>query len=169
MAHRERIMPLQLQVHPAEATPAPKRPRHAVLDLCGSQVKTYLEDAPTQREQYNMYIDGSYRQDWPEDLSMSAGGFCLNHQGHWFNFSCLLLGGAPNSTRAELGAIYVGCVRLLNAIQERKIDTASSEVHMHTDCQGAANVLKRKGARMKSAKNNFTDIITGVLQCSGIA
>jgi hypothetical protein len=132
---------------------------------------TYLEDAPTQREQYNMYIDGSHRPDWPTDLSMSAGGYCLNQQGHWFNFSCLLLGGRPNSTRAELGAIYVGCVRLLKAIQERRIDTASCEVHMHTDCQGAANVLKRKGARMVSAKkkNNFTHVITGGLGCRTVA
>jgi hypothetical protein len=140
-----------------------------VLDLCGSQIKTYLEDAPTQREQYTMYIDGSHRPDWPKDLSMSAGGYCLNHQGHWFNFSCLLLGGAPNSTRAELGAIYVGCVRLLKATQEGRIDATSSEVHMHTDCQGAANVLKRKGARMVSAKNNYTHIITGGLHGSVVA
>lgn len=132
----------------ADVTPPAKKPRHHVLDLCGSQVKTYEEEAPTQRELYQMYIDGSHRQHWPKQIQMSAGGFCLHPAGSWFNFSCLLLGGKPTSTRAELGAIYIGCQRLINAVEGGRMNTAGSEVHMHTDCQSAANVLKRLNAKV---------------------
>ena len=120
------------------------------MDLCGTQPRCY-EEAQQQRDLYNMYIDGSYRDKWPLSTRMSAGGYCIHpgkhdYQASWFNFSLLLLGGQPDSMRAELGAIWVGCKRLLEAVEAGHLG-AAHEVHMYTDCQGAANVLKRQSCK----------------------
>lgn len=89
---------------------------------------------------------------------MCAGGYCLKPPAPWFNFSCLLLGGKPGSLRAELGAVWVGCGRLSKAISERRVHTGSSEIHMHTDCQSVAFVLKRPKARVPP---QYRALITG--------
>lgn len=142
--------------------PRKKQRRCSVLDLCGSQLQTYQEELPTERQIYNMYVDGSHRPKWPSATSMSAGGFSRGPVASplpggypgarapcsWGNFSLLLVGGAIGSLPSELGAIWVGCARVQRAIDMGSIDSSSSEVHMHTDCQGAANMLKRKGARV---------------------
>lgn len=140
----------------SSAPPRKKQRRCSVLDLCSSQPQTYEEELPTQRDIYNMYVDGSYRNHWPHTLQMSAGGFgrcppgCRSQRtAALLTFSVLLVGGAAcDSMAAELAAIYVGCGRVRQAIAAGSIDPGSSEVHMHTDCQAAANVLKRKGARV---------------------
>lgn len=149
---------------PDDGPPRKKQRRCSVLDLCGSQVVSYQEELESQRDVYNMYVDGSYRPHWPSVLQMSAGGFtrCPPHfaqrTASWLNFSLLLVGGTRGSLPAELGAIYIGCAKLQQAIAAGSIDPASSEVHMHTDCQGAANMLKRKGARVP---HGLGPLITG--------
>ena len=149
---------------PDDGPPRKKQRRCSVLDLCGSQVVSYQEELESQRDVYNMYVDGSYRPHWPSVLQMSAGGFtrCPPHfaqrTASCLNFSLLLVGGTRGSLPAELGAIYIGCAKLQQAIAAGSIDPDSSEVHMHTDCQGAANMLKRKGARVP---HGLGPLITG--------
>jgi hypothetical protein len=89
---------------------------------------------------------------------MCAGGYCLKPPAPWFDFSCLLVGGKPDSMRAELGAIWVGCRRLSKAIHEGRVNTFSSEIHMHTDCLAAAIVLKRVASRVPP---KYRDLIAG--------
>lgn len=128
---------------------------HQGLDLTGGSQPTFFTEFHIQREVYNMYVDGSYRNEacWPLSTRMSAGGF-TSHAGRaytggsWPQFSTLLLGGQPDSLRAELGAIHVGCQKLLGALQAQELDAGTCEVHMHTDCQGAANMLKRPRAKV---------------------
>lgn len=142
--------------------PSKKQRRCSVLDLCGSQLQTYHEELPAQRHVYNAYVDGSHRQKpWPAAVSMSAGGFLRGPPGvygprDFFDFSLLLVGGPPGSWLSdppgsmisEMGAIWIGCGRLQKAIAAGSIVTSTSQVHMHTDCQQAANLLKRKGVRL---------------------
>lgn len=133
----------------AAASAAPAKPatrRHSVVDLCGSQVCTYEEEAAL-RELFTMYVDGSCRfTPWPEHLRMAAGGWCS--KANFLCFCRLLLGGDPDSFRSELGAIFVGCQLLLDALEAGKIDPATCEVHMLTDCQGAVRALKRQNAKL---------------------
>lgn len=134
----------------AAAGAAPAKPsarRHSVVDLCGSQVRTYEVEAAALLELYTMYIDGSCRYaPWPMHLRMAAGGHCS--KASFLCFCRLLLGGDPDSFRSELGAIFVGCQLLLDALDAGKIDPATCEVHMLTDCQGAVCALKRQNAKL---------------------
>jgi len=157
-----------LQAPPARTQGGRQQQQHQLhqgLDLTSGSQPTFFTELHIQRELYNMYVDGSCRLEphWPLSTRMSAGGF-TSHAGRpftggsWAQFSTLLLGGKPDSLRAELGAIHVGCQKLLGALQAQELDTGTCEVHMYTDCQGAANMLKRPRAKVPA---HYKPLVSG--------
>ena len=108
---------------------------------------------PARSGELHVYVDGSKRDNpWPRDLQMSAGGCCITLSqrlmalAEKLQFSMLVLGsGKPDSTRAELGAIYVGVKKLLQQLRAAAITATIGKIFVYTDCQTVADALLNRG------------------------
>lgn len=163
-----------------------------VIELLGSddeeEVQLVKVTSPNKQQQHDakytirMYVDGSYRP-VGQPFNM-AGGIWVPGEG--LSISRILIGGQPDSCRAELGTIYVAvdflatfglaaiggqiaraaarAVAVAQAAADQGIpgqmQLAAVEVQILTDCQACLDMLARKN----KVKEKYKDLVESVKQ-----